>query len=174
MNCTKCDIPISKLHNHGSNDIPLCYNCSVPTNLKYERKEIDSKVYNFKNNSNGATARKLKASSIYLLSKLTSVSSNCSSFFKKNLLKIKYFFLYNLSEIAYGLRKRSTNYQDPLDELLIEKGIDPDKVLEEAENKRYEDEEFRAVDRVWERINEQRKRHSDNTRNLFDNLDKFL
>ena len=48
--------------------------------------------------------------------------------------------------------------KDPLDELLIEKGIDPDKVMEELYDKRAEEGKENAMNRIMDRIEEQEER----------------
>ena len=51
-----------------------------------------------------------------------------------------------------------THTKDPLDELLIEKGLDPDKVLENAADNRYEKGDSDPVNRMFDRIDQNKRR----------------
>lgn len=48
--------------------------------------------------------------------------------------------------------------QDPLDELLIEKGINPEKVMEELYDRRAEEGKENAMNRIMDRIEDQKER----------------
>jgi hypothetical protein len=58
----------------------------------------------------------------------------------------------------FDFLKNPEKKQDPLDELLIAKGIDPEKVMEDLYDKRADEGKENAMNRIMDRVDAQKER----------------